>query len=121
MDKLQDALKEAMKTELRETVSSAFNKHYDELSEQMIDAVKSATEWEWDKNKLRVKEQAATQGASYMAICSLIEKVIDAAALDAGPKIDKFLSELRIMIAEAAGQAVRELIIAELNKRQGKS
>jgi len=121
MDKLQKALKEVMKTELRKTVSSALNKHSDESLEQMLDAVKETTEWEWDENKSRVIEQTATQRATYMAIRSLIDKVVDNAARDASPKIDKLLSEKRKMIADAAAQAIRELIFEELYKRQGKS
>jgi len=123
MDKFQEALKEFMKAELEKTVSSSLDKHSEKLSQQVTNAIKKITEgmWIWDEKKFSDIEQATKQGATYMAVRSLIDKVANDAIQSAIPKIEGFLSELQKRIIEATEQAIRELIHEELDKRQGKS
>lgn len=116
MSKFQEAIKETMKAELEKTVSSSMVKYSEELAQLVEKSVKEITEWVWDEKKIGDIEQAARQGATYIAVNTLIEKVIDDATQIAVPKIKEFLDELQKIIISATSKAIRELMLEKLSE-----
>ena len=117
MEEFQEVLKEAMKTQLKQTVSSSLDRHSEELARLLQEGINKITDWIWDEEKFRGIEQAAAQGATYMAVNILIDKTTSDAVTSAMPKINEFLNEMRTVIVKATGQAIRELIIESLSEK----
>lgn len=109
-DPLIRRLKELIKSDLQPVVSASWVKHSNELAELVRDATDSVARQVLDETRIEEIANSARQGASYIAISTLIDKVIQDAVSQGEPIAREMAFKFANIIMDALKEAISELI-----------
>lgn len=113
-DTLKEILKMNMKAKLGSIVSGSLEKHSAELNKFIQEATDNVANKVLDEAKIEEIAKAAQQGATYVAINTLVRQTAQDAIREAEPFLRQVTEEFGKIVAEATSEAIIELILERL-------
>ena len=112
----QSIFKEIWKMNLRESVSSSWDKYSSEMKVIIQAATDSVAGKIMDEINIEELARAAREGATHIAIRNMITKVTDDALIEAKPEVEKASKVFTDLMLRALTEAIKELVEEQLNK-----
>ena len=101
---------------LRESVSSSWDKYSSEMKVIIQAATDSVAGKIMDEINIEELARAAREGATHIAIRNMITKVTDDALIEAKPEVEKASKVFTDLMLRALTEAIKELVEEQLNK-----
>jgi len=117
INNLKDRMRQMMKQVLRQPISESWEKHNKAFYESIENATNDIATSILEEEKIEEIASYVRKGCTKIAYDNLVEKMIDDAILRAAPTIQASVDMMKLLMTEAAREAISELLNEKLREK----